>query len=145
MSRNVTQESYCGCLYYAANALARKMTRLAEQEFAETGLAPSPAFIVMTVNAKPGIPAGEIAVIQQLTPSTVTRLIDRLVAEGFLRRRTEGRYVRVFPTARARRLDAALREAWRRLHVRYSRLLGEESGKALTSAIYDSANRLEER
>ncbi len=31
---------YCLCLYYAANALARNISRLSEDTFARTGLAP---------------------------------------------------------------------------------------------------------
>jgi len=31
---------YCRCLYYAANALARNISRLGEDAFVRTGLAP---------------------------------------------------------------------------------------------------------
>lgn len=135
----VGRSSYCGCLYYAANALARKVTRMAEEVFEPTGLPPSHGFIVMTVNKQPGITAGEIAAVMQLQPSTVTRLVDKLVDGGYLTRQADGKYTRVFPTARASRLDADLRLAWQNLYKRYTTILGEQPARGLTRAIYDAA------
>ena len=69
---------YCKCLYHSANALARIITKMADEEFSAVSLAPSYAFVVMTVNKNPGILAGELAEIMMLTPSTVTRLVEKL-------------------------------------------------------------------
>jgi DNA-binding MarR family transcriptional regulator len=139
----VNRESYCRCLYYSANALARRITRMAEEEFEPTGLAPSLGFVVMTVNKKHGITAGEIANIMQLQPSTVTRLVDKLEDEGYLTRQMDGKFMQVYPTAKATRLDDSLRSAWQKLYKRYTALLGEQSAKELTAAIYEATTKLE--
>jgi DNA-binding MarR family transcriptional regulator len=139
----VGRDSYCRCLYYSANALARKITRLAEKEFEPTGLAPSLGFVVMTVNKKHGITAGELASIMQLQPSTVTRLVDKLEEEGYLARQTDGKFMQVYPSGKATRLDGALKSAWRNLHKRYTDILGEEPSRALTAAIYEATTKLE--
>jgi MarR family transcriptional regulator, organic hydroperoxide resistance regulator len=140
---SVSRESYCRCLYYSANALARRITRIAEEEFAPTGLAPSLGFVVMTVNKKPGITAGELAGIMQLQPSTVTRFIDKLEGGGFLMRKTDGKFMNVFPTTKATRLDPLLQSSWKDLYKRYSAILGEGESKQLTSAIFIASNKLE--
>jgi DNA-binding MarR family transcriptional regulator len=93
----------------------------------------------MTVNKQPGITAGEIAEVMQLQPSTVTRLVDRLEDEGFLTRQTDGKFIRMLPTAKATRVDAGLRLAWQNLYRRYTALLGEQPSRDLTSAIYEAA------
>ena len=139
----VGRKTYCGCLYYSANALARNITRMAEKEFRPTGLAPSLAFVVMTVNRKPGITAGELSAIMQLQPSTVTRLVDKLEDNGYLRRHNEGRYIEVFPTSEATRLNESLKSAWQSLHRRYSTMLGEQAANQLTAAIYAASSKLE--
>ena len=54
------KSKYCGCLYYSANALSRIMTKMADEEFASAGLSSSYAFLLMTVNHKPGIQPKEI-------------------------------------------------------------------------------------
>ena len=68
-------KDYCQCLYYSANALAREIGKIADEEFAPTGLAPSQAFMMMTVIEKPGIQPMEISHIMMLAPSTITRFI----------------------------------------------------------------------
>jgi DNA-binding MarR family transcriptional regulator len=139
----VSRDSYCRCLYYSANALARRIGRLADREFKPTGLAPSLGFVVMTVNKKPGIASGEIADIMQLQPSTVTRLIDKLEKQGYLKRTTEGKFILVYPTARAARLDESLRAAWKKLYERYSSILGNQESNELTASIYEACSKLE--
>ena len=139
----VGRDSYCRCLYYSANALSRRMTRIAEEEFAPTGLAPSLGFVVMTVNKKPGITAGEIADTMQLQPSTVTRFVDKLEENGFLTRQTDGKFTNVHPTKKAARLDPELQLAWKKLYGRYATILGEEESAQLTLAIFTASNKLE--
>ena len=73
-----TKSKYCGCLYYSVNALSRVMTKIADEEFGVTGLSSSYAFLLMTVNEKPGIQPKEISQHMQLTPSTVTRLVEKM-------------------------------------------------------------------
>jgi DNA-binding MarR family transcriptional regulator len=141
---SVARESYCRCLYYSANALARKITRLAEEEFEPTGLAPSLGFVVMTANKKPGITAGELASTLQLQPSTVSRFVDKLEASGFLARQADGKFTNIYPTAKARQLDITLQSSWKNLFKRYTAVLGEQDSTALTSAIVAANNKLEE-
>ena len=95
------------------------------------------------MNRKPGITAGELAGIMQLQHSTVTRLVDKLESEGYLSRRTEGRFMQVYPTARATRADGPLEAAWRRLYRRYVDILGEQQSRRLTAAISEAGEKLE--
>ena len=135
---------YCGCLYYSANALGRVMTKMAEEEFTITGLAPSYAFLLMTVNDKPGIQPGDISKQMQLTPSTVTRLIEKMELKGFVERNSLGRITEVNPTKKSRELDATIKKAWRNLHQRYTELLGEKMAQELTSGTYQASQILGE-
>jgi len=139
----VSRESYCQCMYYSANALARRITKMAENEFARTGLAPSLGFVVMTVNKKPGIATGDIAHIMQLQASTVTRLVDKLVRLGYLKRKMAGKYIHVYPTTRAARLDEPLLAAWQKLYTCYTAILGEAPSNELTAAMYAAGTKLE--
>jgi DNA-binding MarR family transcriptional regulator len=126
-------ESYCRCLYFSTAALTRTLTRMAEENFAGTGLAPSLGFIVMTVNAEPGIAAGRLAEIMELRPSTITRLIDKLERRGFVRREKAGKYILHYPLPKGKMLDAALRSAWKGLYRRYVKILGERESLVLAA------------
>ncbi len=134
---------YCTCLYYSANALARIMTKLAEEEFSITQLAPSYAFLLMTVNDKPGIQPKEISEKMMLTPSTVTRLIEKMEIKGYLERKSVGKFTEVYPTEKSRELDAKIHEAWMNLFRRYVGILGEDESKKLTDEIYQAALKLQ--
>ncbi len=135
---------FCGCLYYSASALGRIITKMAEEEFAITGLSPSYAFLLMIINKKPGVQPTEISEKMMLTPSTVTRLIEKLEYQGYLKRRSEGRATLVEPTDKSLRINDKIQEAWVSLYKRYVSLLGEETAKKLTQEIYEAAVKLEE-
>ena len=133
---------YCGCLYYSANALGRVMTRIAEEEFAITGLAPSHAILLISVNEKPGIQPKELSDHMQLTPSTVTRLLEKLESKKLVERRSVGRATEVYPTEKSKELQPRIKEAWRNLYLRYTDALGEENAKLLTAKTYKAYQAL---
>jgi len=137
------KSSYCKCLYYSANALARIITKMAEEEFAAVNLAPSYAFVVMTVNKKPGLLAGELAEIMMLTPSTVTRLLEKLENQQLVKRHTEGRITMIYPTPQSVELNQAIQTAWGKLYTRYTDILGKEFAHQITEDIFISAVKLD--
>ena len=129
------------CLYFTANSLARAITRITEEEFRITGLSPSHAFLLMLVNATPGISQKELARQLYLTPSTVTRFIDHLAHRGYLERRAEGKISEIYPTEKGSQLQETIGLAWGRVYRRYSDLLGEAYGQQLTQ-MTDQAGQL---
>ena len=133
---------YCNCLYYSSNALGRVMTKMAEEEFATTGLAPSYAFLLLSVKSDPGISPGAISEKMQLTPSTVTRLIEKMEVRGYLERKSAGRAVEVYLTTEGVKLIPGIKKAWRSLYRRYADLLGEENARQLTVATYEASKQL---
>ncbi|ALD21414.1 MarR family winged helix-turn-helix transcriptional regulator [Hymenobacter sp. DG25A] len=135
---------YCGCLFFAANALGRLLTGLADQEFRTTGLAPSLAFVVMNVNRQPGIQPSQLSELMKLTPSTVSRLVEKLEHQGYLRREVTGRTTQVHATEKGQALQPQLQAAWRSLYARYSELIGVEAAKMLTQQSYTAIQALEE-
>jgi DNA-binding MarR family transcriptional regulator len=130
------------CLYFTTSSLARAMTRIAEEEFRITGMSPSYAFLQMLVNDSPGINQTELARQLNLTPSTVTRLIDKLEHRGYVERRTEGKNSEIHPTAAGRQLQDKIETAWHNLFQRYSAVLGEEEAEQLTQMIDQASQKL---
>lgn len=139
-----TDNQYCNCLYYSANALARIITKMAEEEFSKVQLAPSHAFLLMAINGKPGIQPMELSKIMMLTPSTVTRLIEKMEFKGYLKRKTIGKFTEVHPTEKSINLNMNIKNAWQNLLVHYERLLGKNESKKLTSEIFAAALKLQE-
>lgn len=128
--------TYCRCLYYSANALARILTRMAEEEFEPIQLPPTYGFLLMNVNAHPGIQPSEVAEHMMLAASTVTRLVEKMEGEGYLRREREGKAIHIYPTTKSKRLDPQIKECWRGLFARYTELIGKEASAELTQDIF---------
>jgi len=139
-----TDNQYCNCLYYSANALARIITKMAEEEFAVVQLAPSYAFLLMAVNGKPGIQPMEISKIMMLTPSTVTRLIEKMEFKGYLERKIIGKFTEVHPTKKSISINGDIKKAWQNLLTHYERVLGKDESKKLTTEIFEAALKLQE-
>jgi len=137
------QSKYCGCLYYSANALARIITKLADDAFSFTGLSSSYVFLLMTVNDKPGIQPTEISQQMHLTPSTVTRLIEKMEHKNLLERKQVGRTTEVYPTETSLALNPTFKEAWKKFGETYADLIGKEEGIQLTNQISTAIAKLE--
>jgi len=131
------------CLYFTANALARSVTRLAEDAFAPLALAPSQAFLLMLALEEPGVSPKELAARLRLAPSTVTRLVDGLARKGLVEKRSLGKAVHVHPTERGRSLAPDMAACWKSLHKAYSDVLGEQAGSELTRLNHESCRKLD--
>lgn len=138
------KSSYCNCLYHAANAMARSISRIADEEFAEADISPTQGFIVMTVVKRPGIRAGDIAKEMQLTPSTITRMLDKLEERGFVSRSSEGKAMLVYPTPEALGAEQRIKTAWGKMYGRYAQALGHENGATLAQALNKASALLDQ-
>ncbi len=118
-----------------ANEFARLIGEMAEKEFSITGLSPSYAFVLMLVNKNPGIHPNELSSMLKLKPSTITRLLDKLVYLGYIDRSSKGRLVTIISTKKGEDLQPLIEKAWQSLFVKYSDLLGREKALELTSDI----------
>jgi len=139
-SRTILQN----CLFFTASSLARAISRMAEEEFRITGLSPSHAFLLMTVNDNPGIGPKELSNHLQLAPSTVTRFVDRLVYKELIVRKSEGRETSLTLTPEGKKLQKQIMQAWKSLHDRYSEVLGRTEGDEFTRLVDKMSQQLQD-
>lgn len=133
------------CLYFTVSKLSRVITKMAEEEFAKTGISPTYGFLLMTVNEKPGISQNEICKILHIAPSTLTRFIDKLEGKGLVTRRSEGKNSFIYSTEEGMEHQKEIEKAWMSLYHRYSEILGYEEGEKLTEIVNDAVNKLEKK
>lgn len=138
-----TEHLLNGCLFFTTAKLDRLLTRWAEEAFASTGLSPHHAFAVMLVDDQPGMTTGELASLLALSPSTLTRFVDKLEAQGLVRRSQEGRQTLLHPTDKGHALHPALSVGWQSFWHRYTGLLGVEEGNALAAQLHSVSETLQ--
>jgi len=139
------EELFKNCLYFSANKLARIITKMAEEVFYKTGLNPSYAFTQMLINNNPGLSQNELAKRLAITPSTLTRFLEKLELMELIVREQTGKISNVYPTEKGIAKQEELAKCWKTLHNNYSDILGVEYGDNLSSLIYSSAVNLEKK
>lgn len=131
------------CLFFNANRLSRAITRIAEEEFAETGLTPMYGYLIRMVNGSPGISQKELAEKLYVTASTLTRFVDKLQAKHLVERKVHGKTVLVYPTEKGKELEEKITRASRNFKRRYEEKLGIDVSKQLSKDIEMSSEKLE--
>ena len=126
-----SESKYCKCLYFTANALARKVEKLAIDSWKDVNLPPSHAYLLMLVIEDAGIQPGTLSEQLQLTPSTISRLIEKLEEKKLVVRITEGKQTNVYPTPKARELSHVLNKCLTKFYESYTAILGKEESRNL--------------
>jgi MarR family transcriptional regulator, organic hydroperoxide resistance regulator len=140
---NDLRSHYNSCLFHSSSALHRRLERLAEEQFKQVELSPTQGFILITLKKAPGITTKDLALVHQLDPSTITRMLDKLEDKGLIQRENFGRITRVFATEKGRRKEADAKAAWKRLRFDYGQLIGVEEASHLADRITGSLSQLE--
>ncbi len=138
-----SESKYSRCLYFASNALARKVEKLARQSWKRVDLSPSHAYLLIMAIEQPGSQPGLLAEHLQLTPSTITRLIEKLEEKKLLVRITEGKNTNIYATPKATALLPVLKECLYDFYSRYSGILGKEDSAKLVQHMGLVADKLE--
>jgi len=124
-----------GCLFFSSCKLARVLGKTAEEEFKVTGLSPSHAFLLHIVNTSSGLQQKQIGEVLHMTPSTITRFIEKLEGKGLITRKSEGKNVYIFKTDKGLLLQPEIDKAWKHVHEIYADILTlEESEQFISTA-----------
>ena len=133
-----------GCLFFSSGKLARVIGKTAEEAFKITGLSPSYAFLLHIVNHSSGIHQKKIGEMLHMTPSTITRFVEKLENKGLIERQTDGKNVHLFTTNKGLALQPEIVKAWERLHDSYSGILTPEESAQFITTVNKLISRLED-
>lgn len=137
-----SNSKYSKCIYFTSNALARKVEKLAIASWKQVDMSPSHGYLLMLLLEEPGMQPGNIAAQLQLTPSTITRLIEKLEARKLLVRTSEGKISNVYPTPKAKELLPQLKACVQDFSEAYSKVLGKEETVKLIQGMNKFSDKL---
>lgn len=118
---------------FSSTKLAREFNKIGEEAFKKLGLSPSHAMLIYVVNQNDEIQQKELGERLYLTPSTITRFIEKLEYKGLVIKRSEGKNVYVSTTEQGKALQTEIIESWNRLHILYEDILTDEETKQFIS------------
>lgn len=139
-----TESKFNQCLYFAANSLARKVEKLAIESWKPVSLSPSHAYLLMMVIEQPGLQPSCLANHLQLSPSTVTRLIEKLEEKKLVERKTEGKVTNVYPTDNAKQMLPSLQDCLTNFSKSSCCILGKEESEKMVISMCKLADKLSE-
>ncbi|MBB3696732.1 MarR family transcriptional regulator [Flammeovirga yaeyamensis] len=114
------------CMYFTANSLTRYINTMADNAFRPTGLAPSYGHLMMILIEEPGLTQNELSARMNVKASTMTRFLEKLIAQNYAERVQEGRSMHVYPTDSGKALHDPILKALSDLHKNYCDVLGKE-------------------
>ena len=135
---------FSACLLFSANALARAITAIGDEEFGKFGMCYSHAYLLCEVVGQPGISPSQLSETLYLTPSTITRLVEKLEQKQLVRRESEGKKTLIYPTPEGEAIQPAIAQAWDRVGERYSKAIGEKNVCQLTQQVFKATQALGE-
>ncbi|NML20537.1 winged helix-turn-helix transcriptional regulator [Pseudoflavitalea sp. G-6-1-2] len=138
-----SESKYKQCMYFASNALARVVEKLSIDVWKKVDLSPSHAYLLMLVVEEPGMQPGSLAGQLRLTPSTITRLIEKLESRKLVVRTNEGKITNVYPTPKAKELFPKLIACATEFTTKYYAILGKEECDKLTRTMANMADKLD--
>ncbi|WP_245856207.1 MarR family winged helix-turn-helix transcriptional regulator [Paenibacillus rigui] len=133
------------CLFFTTNRLSRAITKMAEEQFAPTGLTPMYGYLIRLVIGNPGIAQKELAEKLYITASTLTRFIDKLEGKQLVERKVQGKTVLVYPTEKGKQLEGAIRGASANFKKQYEALIGSEEAAQLSALQERISEKLEKQ
>lgn len=123
------------CLSFLIGKAAQQVTRAARDALAPYGITPMQFAILKVLWERDGLSGAELGARLVLDSATVTGLIDRMVAGGWLERRADPggdrRVSRAYLTEKGARLDAPLNSLMDRVNAQFVEMLGRERAEDL--------------
>ncbi len=133
------------CLFFTANRFARLLTKMAEESFFKIGLSPTEAFALMILNEEGAMGSSKLGQRLHLSPSTVTRFIDKLILKGYCIRTFEGKNSKLTLSPNGIKIQADIKKCWSELYQEYSMRLGDDESSELSLKLYEYGDKLEEK
>lgn len=131
------------CVYFTSNKLARLFKKTAEEAFRKTGLSPSHAMLLYIVNKEGRIHQKIAGEFLHMTPSTMTRFVDKLVHQQLVSRSVDGKNVYLQTTTAGLERQKDILSSWTALHQTYENLLSDDETRQFLALSHKLLDGLE--
>ncbi len=113
-------------MFFSTSKLSRAFGKAADQAFEKIGLSSSHAFILYLINENGCIQQKEIGEILHLTPSTISKLLEKLETRKYIEKQSQGKNVYIKETSLGLSLQKQILLSWKDLHIGYEENLSDD-------------------
>ena len=131
------------CLYFTVSRFARQMDKLAEEVFASLDIAPSYAFLLITINDYPGITQKELCQKLSIAPSTSTRFIDKLVKQNYVERKKDGKHIFIYLTESGKALCEDVYHCLEQIYLQHAQILNQDHSGQLIRLLHEASEEFD--
>lgn len=137
------EDKFNNCLFFTTTRLYRAANKLIEEEFKNLGMTSTYVYILLAVEYKNGITQKELAEELHLKPSTITRLIEKLIKDSYITKKMNGKLAHIYLTKKGHSIQDKIEEYRFSLNQKYKKILGDEEYENLLKLTNKSAEILE--
>jgi DNA-binding MarR family transcriptional regulator len=123
------------CLYFNISSLNRKITKIWEEEFGALGLAPSYGYILVALLEDPTLSHKQLCETMGLDPSTITRFLDKLEKQRFIKRSSKWKGANIELTDQGVALARKVSSLMERLFSKMQNRLGKREFSSVVKCI----------
>jgi len=134
-------ECFEHCLYFSMSKMQRQISSMAELSFKELDIAPSYAFLLMSLNENDKLSSGQVGEIIGVCPSTTTRFVDKLIQKDLCKRTIIARNSYVSIKKKGKEMMPEINKCWKILCKMMNDTYGKADVDNLNDAIVELNNK----
>lgn len=131
------------CMYFTVSSLSRHLNELADRAFRPIELSPSHGHMLLAICDHPGITQVTLSDMLNLKPSTITRLLEKLIKKEYIYKVNKGRKSLIYPTENGQGMQGIIETALNRIYTQYNDILNKDFAEDLIDHIVEANNRFD--
>ena len=132
-------------LYFTVAKLHRNVNRIAEEAFKNVNVSPSHAVLLMLLDEWKELSPTDISNSLDISPSTTTRFLDKLVHLKLVKRRFEGIYSYVSLTFEGEQKIPEIKGLFEEMEYKLQRLVSSKAARQIKPLLVDAATTIKEK
>ncbi len=123
------------CMFFTVNSLLKDIHDHMEQGFRQLGISSSYAYLIVAIEQHENIGTVELATELNLKPSTITRLVDKMVQQGYVTRKSSGKRTQIRCTDKGHLFSKEIIETLNHMRKGMEEYVGIGTIEALNTSI----------
>jgi DNA-binding MarR family transcriptional regulator len=142
VAMNSDESILAKCLFFTSNRLSNIMRKVADESFNNLDISSSYVYLLVIVNQFSGITQSELSEKLDISASTTTRFVDKLVSQDILKKEYEWKTAHISLTDKGKNICEQIDDCFKNLYKSYTDILGEDVSNNLGKEMWKASEAL---